>query len=38
MHVAGRGEVANAIRAARPLLQSAYFLIANLELEFLVSH
>jgi hypothetical protein len=38
MHVAGRGEVAKAIRAAQPPLQTFYFLIANLELEFSASH
>jgi hypothetical protein len=38
MHVAGRGEVANAFRATQSPLQTFYFLIANLELEFPVSH
>ena len=32
------GEVSVAILATQPALQSAYFLIANLELEFTVSH
>ena len=32
------GEVSVAILAAQPPSQSAYFLIANLELEFFVSH
>ncbi len=38
MQLSGRGKVANAIRTAQPPLQSCYFLIANLELEFSASH
>jgi hypothetical protein len=38
MQLGGRGEVSVAILAAQTSLQSAYFLIANLELEFPVSH
>ena len=39
MQVGGRGgEVSVAILAAQPPLQDTYFLIANLELEFFVSH
>ncbi len=38
MQLAGRGEVANLIRAAQSPLQSSHFLIASLELEFFVSH
>jgi hypothetical protein len=38
MQLGGRGEVSVAILAAQPSLQSACFLIANLELEFFVSH
>jgi hypothetical protein len=34
MQLGGRGEVSVAILAAQTPLQSAYFLIANLELEF----
>jgi hypothetical protein len=38
MQLGGRGgEVSVAILASEPPLQSAYFLIANLELEFCVS-
>jgi hypothetical protein len=37
MQVAGRGEVVVTTLAAQPPLQSASFLIANLELEFFVS-
>jgi len=38
MQLGGRGEVSVAVLAAHTSLQSAYFLIANLELEFSVSH
>jgi hypothetical protein len=39
MQSGGRGgEVSIAILAAEPPLQTAYFLIANLELEFFVNH
>jgi hypothetical protein len=38
MQFGGRGEVSVAILAAQPPLQSAFFLIANLELEFSASH
>jgi hypothetical protein len=38
MQFGGRREVSVAILSAQPPLQSAYFLIANLELEFSASH
>ena len=38
MQFGGRGEVSVPILAAQTPLQSAYFLIANLELEFSASH
>ena len=38
MQLGGRGEVSVAILAAQPPLQSAYLLIANLELESSASH
>ena len=38
MQFGGPGEVSVAILAEQPPLQSSYFLIANLELEFSVSH
>jgi hypothetical protein len=38
MQFGGRGEVSVAILPAQPPLQSAFFLIANLELEFSASH
>jgi hypothetical protein len=38
MQLGGRGEVSVAVLAAHTAPQSAYFLIANLELEFPVSH
>jgi hypothetical protein len=38
MQIGSRGEGSVAIRAAQPPPQTAYFLIANLELEFPVSH
>jgi hypothetical protein len=38
MQLGGRGEAFVAILAAQPPLQSASFLIANLELEFSSSH
>jgi hypothetical protein len=38
MQLGGRGEVSVAILPAQTSLQSAYFLIANLELEPLASH
>jgi hypothetical protein len=38
MRFGGRGEVSVAILAAQPPLQSAFFLIANLELESSASH
>jgi hypothetical protein len=38
MQLDGRGEGTIAILAAQPPLQSAYFLIANLELESSASH
>ena len=38
MQVGGPGEVSVAILAEQPPLQSSYFLIANLELEFPASH
>jgi hypothetical protein len=38
MQLGGRGEVSVAVLAAHTSLQSAYFLIANLELESPVSH
>ena len=38
MQLGVRGEVSVAIHAAQPTQQVAYFLIANLELEFPASH
>jgi hypothetical protein len=38
MQFGGRGEGVVAILAAQPPLESAYFLIANLELELPASH
>ena len=38
MQLGGRGEVSVAILSAQPALQTAYFLIANLELKFSASH
>ena len=38
MQFGGRREVSVAILPAQPPLQSAFFLIANLELEFPASH
>jgi hypothetical protein len=38
MQLSGRGEVSVAVLAAHTSLQSTYFLIANLELEFPASH
>ena len=38
MQLGGRGEVSVAILVTQPPLESAYFLIANLELEFPASH
>jgi hypothetical protein len=38
MQLGVRGKVSVAILAAQTSLQSAYFLIANLELEFTASH
>jgi hypothetical protein len=38
MQFGGRRQASVAILAAQPPLQSAYFLIANLELEFTATH
>jgi hypothetical protein len=38
MEVVGRAEVAVKVHATQPSLQATHFLIANLELEFPVSH
>jgi hypothetical protein len=38
MQSGGRAEVSVAILTAQPPLPNAYFLIANLQLEFFVSH